>query len=172
MAALLTYSQQASIKAISANNESQYAQIEKEVEDQELLRLLGPAFLYAIQTTPANYANILDAKSYTNGDNETVQHKGIRYVIAYMVYSRYLGISFVADTFSGFVQKTRQDSEALSEGAIRRLQEDNRMIAMTAWDGIREYMDLNYEDYPLWKTTYKKVYRPRIYGTRKVNYGR
>lgn len=170
--AILSYSQQQAIKAISANNQDKYAQIEKEVEEHELNRLLGPAFLQAVQAAPGDYTDLLDGCEFENSGGDTISHKGLRYVIAYMVYSRYLGESFVNDTFSGFVRKNRQDSEDLGEGTIRRLQEDNRQLAMGAWELIREFLDLNTTTYQLWKKAYKKVYRPRIYGIKKVNYGR
>jgi hypothetical protein len=168
--ALLDYNKQQTIKPISANNQDRFAQIEKEVEEKELQRLLGSAFLQDIQASPNEYDDLLDEKEFENSDGDTVKHKGLRYVIAYMVYSRYLGESSTFDTFSGFVQKSRDDSEQLSEGSIRRLQEENRQLAMIAWDLIKEYLDLNSDDFPLWKKSYKKVYRPRIYGVRKVNY--
>jgi hypothetical protein len=170
--AILSYSQQQAIKPISANNQSKYAQIEKEVEENELRRLLGVAFLQAVQTTPGDYTDLLDGDDFENYDGDEISHKGLRYVISYMVFSRYLGESNVVDTFSGFVSKNRTDAETISDGSIRRLQEENRQLAMVEWELIREYLDINSANYPLWKSTYKKVYRPRIYGVRKVSYGK
>lgn len=172
MAALLSWAQQLTFKPISSNNQTKFEQIEKEVENKELRRLLGVAFLQAIQTTPDDYTDLLDEFEFEDANGDTIKHKGLRYVIAYMVFSRYLGESFIVDSFTGFVQKTRQDSEQLSEGSIRRIQEENRTLALSEWQIIKEYLDLNSDEYDLWKGTYRKTYRPRIYGIRKISYGR
>jgi V8-like Glu-specific endopeptidase len=171
---LLTYSQQQTIKAISANNQSKYAQLEKEVEDNELRRLLGVEFLQDITThaTSEPYKTLVEGGDFENSNGNTVTHKGLQFVLAYMVYSKYIGESFITDTFSGFVQKTRTDSEGISEGTIRRLQEETRKLALTEWELIKEYLNLNTGSFTLWNSTYKKLYRPRIFGIQKVNYGR
>jgi hypothetical protein len=168
---LINWSQQTAIKKISANNQSKFAQIESETENTELRDLLGVALLQDLQENGATAANIdlIEGTDFVNCEGQTIKHKGVRFVLAYMIYSRYLGESFVNDTFSGFVQKNRTDSEQLSEGSIRRLQENNRVIAMSEWQLIKEFLDLNNTTYPLWNcTTSKKPYTPRFIGVRKT----
>ena len=168
---LLTYNEQQTYKKISANNQQKFAQIETETENTELRDLLGVALLQDLQNNGATANNIklISGTSFVNYKNQTIYHKGLKFVLAYMVYSRYLGESFVNDTFTGFVQKNRTDSEQLSEGSIRRLQENNRVIAMNEWFIIREYLNLNSVDYPLWFCMdSKKPYTPKITGVRKT----
>jgi hypothetical protein len=169
--ALITYNQQITYKKISANNQTKFAQIETEVENTELRDLLGVALLQDLQYNGSTAENVklLAGTSFVNCDGNTIYHKGIRFVLAYLIYSRYIGESFVNDTFTGLVQKTRDDSEQLSEGQVRRLQENNRIIAMNEWLIIKEYLNLNPEDYPLWcSVKSKKPFTPRITGVRRT----
>jgi hypothetical protein len=169
---LLTYSQQQAIKPISENNQDKFAQLEKEVENKELTKLLGVDFLQDIQNDPESYDDILDEHEFINVRGNSIIHKGLRYVIAYMVFSKYIGESMVEDTFSGFVIKQRQDAQTIQEGTIRRLQEDNRQLALMAWQTIKEFINKNSDDYPNWTSSYKKIYRPIFRGIKKINYGR
>jgi len=168
---LLTYEQQIAIKKISANNQTIYDQLATEVEEKELQDLLGAALLQDLQTNPTTVPNVklLDGSTFTDCNGNTIKQKGIRWMLAYMNYSEYLGTSFAADTFSGFTQKVRQDSTQISEGSIKRLQLSNRELALTQWYLIRDFLNENSSDYPLWIISEsKKPYTPKITGIRKT----
>jgi len=169
---LLTFSQQQAIKKISANNESSYDQLATEVEEKELQDLLGAALLQDLQDNPTSTANVklLDGSTFTDCNDNTIKQKGIRWMLAYMNYSEYLGTSFANDTFSGFTQKIRSDSEQLSEGSIKRLQLSNRELALTQWLLIKSFLNENSDDYPLWIIAdSRKPYTPKITGVRKTS---
>jgi hypothetical protein len=171
MALLLTYSQQQGIKKISPNNQIKYDQFAAEVEEKELRSMLGVALLQDLQNNPASVNNVklLDGTDYVNCINQTIHFKGIRYILAYLNYAKYIGESFVNDTFTGFVAKNRPESELISEGTIRRLVNENREIALTEWEIGREYLTLNSEDYPLWLySKVKKPFTPRLWGVHKT----
>lgn len=171
MAPLLSYAQQQAIKAISPNNQAKYNQLATEVEENELRSLLGVALLQDIQDAPtsADNATLLDGGTFTDYNGNTLRFRGLRQVLAYLNYSRYIGESFVNDTFTGMVQKTRPDSELLSEGTMKRLQNENRAIAMTEWELIKRYLDDNTDLYPKWgDSATKKPFTPRIIGVRKT----
>lgn len=162
---LLTYSQQQLIKPISDNNESKYSQIEKEVEEVELRDLLGVELLQDIQANPTNASNIklLDPHTFVNCRGNSVQHKGLRYVIAYFNYARYVGSSHINDTFTGFVTKNREEATSITSGDINRLQIENRKSSLREWELIKEYLDLNAEDYPLWDCVQRKhTFKPKF----------
>ena len=55
---LLTYSQQQAFKKISANNAQKYSQLAFEVENKELVDLLGVALLQDLQDNPTTEDNI------------------------------------------------------------------------------------------------------------------
>jgi len=171
MALLLSYSQQQAIKKISANNQSKYDQLAAEVEENELRKLLGVALLQDVQDNPTTAENVvlLDGGTFTDCDENEIRFRGVRYILAYLNYSRYIGESFVNDTFTGMVQKTRADAELLSEGTMKRLQNENREIALAEWDLVKKFLDAEYESYPLWNSNKtKKPFTPRLFGVRKT----
>lgn len=166
---LLSFENQNIIKPMSLNNEDKYNQIAKEVESYELEKLLGYAFYQAISEHPENYDKILLPYQFEDKLKNTVRHRGLLYVLAYLNYAKYVGESYINDTFTGFVQKNRPDSERISTGDIKRLQVENREIGFNAFDLIRQYIELNKVDYPLWnRTSDKKTYTPKFYGIKKT----
>jgi len=171
MALLLSLVQQTAIKPISGNNSAKYAQLAAEVESLEIDKLLGSAFYQAIVAAPenANYVKILDEYTFTRADLTTIKHKGLRYVIAYLNFAKYIGESYVVDTFSGLRQKTTPDSQPVTSGDIKRLQQENREIAFNAFVLVREYIELNLATYTLWDTSSdKKVSKPNFYGIKNT----
>jgi hypothetical protein len=172
MALLLSWAQQQAIKKFSANNAGKYDQLAAEVEENELRSMLGVALLQDLQDNPTetNNATLLTGGTYTDRNENTIRFRGIRYILAYLNYSRYIGESFVNDTFTGMVRKVTPDSEPLSEGTMKRLQSENRQIAMSEWDIVRDFLNTNKENYPLWgDSKTKKPFTPRIYGVRKTH---
>lgn len=168
---LLTYIQQQAIKPISANNESKYAQIASEVEEVELRDLLGVALLQDVQDNPTSTYNLLllDGSTFKDCNGNTVKQKGLRYVLAYFNYARYVGNSVINDTFTGIVQKSREESETVSEGTTKRLMLENRKIAMREWELIKDYLDENSDNFPLWNCSGdKQPFNPKFTFLRKT----
>jgi len=135
-----------------ANNfaEKNYNQLAQEVQDFEIDKLLGSAFYQAVVATPEDYTNLLDAYEFTRADATQITHKGLRYVIAYLNYAKYIGESDIFDTTTGQRTKVTPDSEPLATGRIKARQQEMREIAFNAFILIREYLNLNATDYPLW----------------------
>jgi len=170
MALLLSLAQQQEIKPISSNNTDKYQLLASEVEELELKKLLGVALLQDLQTNPtaANNLILLNGGTFTQS-GVSVKHKGIRYVTAYLNISKYIGESYVNDTFTGFTKKKREESDSLNEGEIKRLQNLNREIALSEFELIRCFLDQNNTTYNLWIcANTQKVYSPKIYGVRKT----
>jgi hypothetical protein len=170
---LLSPERQREIKSIK--DEKQFHQIACEVEDLELIKLIGLDLLQHLQNTPteANNKKLLDGCSYVNALGNTVTHKGLRYILAYFNYSRYLETSYVTDTATGFVEKIRTDAENISDGKIKRLQENARSLALTAWEYTEEYIVLNALVYPLYYANRQKhIYAPKFNSVNRTNYGR
>lgn len=175
MTTLITLAQQQIVKPITLNNQDRFTQIAYEVENSDLLDLLGIELLQDLQDNPTSANNILllDGCSYTNGRGNTIKHKGLRFVLAYMVYARYIGESYMTDTFSGFVKKERTDAVSLNEGEIARLQNVSKKMALTEWENVKEYLDLNYALFPKWLYNESTTpYLPKIYGLKKTKYGK
>lgn len=169
---LLLLSEQQSIKPISSNNEDKYALLAEEVESYELSKLLTPVFLQDIQAYPTSekYANLLGEHAFVDEKGNTLKHRGLKYVIAYLNFAKYVGESYISDTFSGFVRKTRADSESLSVGDIKRIQQENKEIAFNAFELIRIFLNNNKEIYPLWNQSKEvRISKPKFYGIKKTH---
>jgi hypothetical protein len=164
---ILTFQKQQTIKAISANNEHQYDQLAEEIEQTELRDLLGVAFLQQVQNNPTTYKDLIEGSTFTNCSGITLTHKGLEYVLAYLNYAKYIGQSFINDTFSGFTVKQMDDSSPINEGTMKRLINDNRKIAMNEWEIVKEY--LNAQNFELWNSIKsKKPHLPKMTFLRKT----
>jgi hypothetical protein len=169
MSNLLSFLEQQGIKPISSNNEQKYYQLAVEVESLELDKLLGYAFYQDVSANPDNYTDLLNGCSFEDYNDRIVTHRGLKYVLAYLNYAKYVGESYVQDTFTGFVKKVRPDSESISSGDIKRLQQDSREIAFNAFNLIRIYLNKNSDIYTLWGcSSDKKTYKPNFYGLKNT----
>lgn len=167
MALLVSLTKQQSIKPISTNNTDRYTQIATEVEQLEVRKLIGVELLQDLIASPTGEWN---AKLLNGGALESgATHKGLCYVIAYFNYSRYIGESYIKDTFTGFKKQKNEESEYLSEGEIKRLQNINREIAMVEWQLIEEWLNENSDQFEKWQCAEtQKVYTPKLYSIRKT----
>lgn len=155
----LTFEQQKIIKEISLNNKKMFEQISKEVADFELCKLLG---ILTYQSISDDDDDLFLGCEFEY-DNKTYSHLGLNYVWAYLNYSRYIQRSSIADTFTGMVQKTREDSQLISQGVLKSEQTYNREIAFNAFELVKKYMELNPDKYPNFKRCPNKtIYSPRF----------
>lgn len=171
---LLTFNQQIAIKKLSLNNQNKFDELCREVERTDLKDLLGAALLQDLQTNPttANNELLLNGDTFTNYLGQTVKHQGIRYVLAYLNHSRYIGESFVQDTFSGMVRQNQNLSEPISEGTVKRLQATSKEIALSEFELIKQYLNENFTNYPLWMQAIStKPFTPKFGSIRKTAYG-
>lgn len=168
MSNILTLAQQQAIKKLSSNYSSaKFDLLDSEVEITDLKDLLGRALLQDLQTNPLtpNNVKLLDGDTFTSYIGQSIRHKGIRYVLAYLNYSRYIGESFVSDTFSGLVQKQNDNSEPVSEGTIKRLKQVSNEIALSEFELIKEYLTINSTNYPLWLNVVSKNTTTPVFGS-------
>ena len=180
MAPLLSIAQQQAIKPISPNwagagksvtGVTNYDQLALEVEESKLRKLVGNALLQDLQSNPTTTKNatLLNGGTFTDCDGNQISFKGLRYVLAFLNWQKYVGQSFVADTFTGMVKKNRDESEALNSGDIKRLQLEAEEIALSQWELAKTFLDKNKDTYTLWycgKST--KPFAPRITGLKKT----
>lgn len=167
---LLKFSDQQEIRPISPNNEDKFDQLAYEVENSELRKLLGDVFLYDIQQNTNTYSKLINGCEFTINDYK-LKHRGLKFILAYLVYAKYVGQSNFTDTFAGYRQTSIGESELVSDGTLRRLQSENREVALDEFAIIKKYLNENYEDYPLWNDHHrKKVFTPRMKTLRKTRY--
>lgn len=177
--ALLTLSQQQQIKSIRTNwanerkaqvNGTNFEQLQKEVEENELLKLLGNAFLLDVQTNPTNpdYIILLDGATFEDCNGNTTRFRGIRYQLGYLNYAQYLLESGLTDSYTGFVQKNRQETQNAPQGALKNQQQRFREFALNDFELMKDYLNQNSATYPLWNCTNKKIFSPKITTIRKT----
>jgi len=180
MAALLTLSEQNTIKAISPNwanavkitgGVKNFDQLQKEVENGKYKKLIGSAFLLDIQTNPTATDNValLNGSTFSDCHNQKVKFEGIKYQLAFMNYAKYVGISDQADTFTGMVRQNRTETSPLSEGAVKREQRDAEEIAQSDFDLMVQFIIKNSSKYPLFHCNNKQsVFVPKLTTIRKT----
>ena len=138
--ALLTYNQQQAIKPISANNERRYLQLQKDVEDVELPRLLGFKLAQLVQDNPLNHVDLLDGSAFDYCGYQ-LKHKGLRYCLAYFTYAEYVIQSQFEDTFTGMVSQNRTESEHATGGQLKQIQQISIKAAETAFELVKKYIE-------------------------------
>lgn len=183
MTPLLSPVQQQTTKIISANwakaskiagSKSNYEQLAEEVEEKELRSLLGVALLQDVQDNPTSAANVvlLDGGTFNDCNGNTIKFKGLRYILAYMNYSKYIYESNISDSFTGMVSKTRTEATNLGNGSKKSIQNDAREIALQEWELCKSFLNENKTTYPLWEcgegTQARKAYSPRFRGLKRT----
>jgi len=166
---LLPYSQQQIIKPVSKNNQTKFEQISIETQDLELDQLLGTVFYQEVvdnyvptttaTTTPDIWQELVEGSVYTGSCGNQITQKGLWYVLAYLNYASYINEAHIADTLTGFVQKTRPDSQQINYPAQKNLMNKNREFAFNYFDKTRDFLCVNHTDYPNWNVTKEKKVR-------------
>lgn len=156
MANLITISDFADYRAISTNvnDVKRLDPYIAEAQEFDLKELMGQYlyddFIKNILTT--KYQELLNGKEYTDTSGYTVNYKGIKPVLVYYAYSRFLANDNIKSTASGFVIK-RQDeySEPISEKTMARLIQQAESSALSYFEGVRKFLNDNYTTYTLWQ---------------------
>lgn len=138
-----------------------------EAQEFEIVPLIGMPFFIAIEddfiSSPSlqNYSDLFNGCEYTcNG--QTYRHQGLKAVIIYHAYARYLANANQTSTAFGFVQKVSQNSEPISEASIARKVKQARSGAAEFENRLIHYLNAKSSLYPLWKGTNRKKYRNGI----------
>lgn len=154
MALLWTYSEQQEIKPISANFPSdKFEEMANEIQVEDLQNLIGFDFYQDLIQNPTKtaYAELLDGGTYEY-NSITYIFKGLKYVLAYLFFAKYIKHSGIEDTFGGFVKKNFEDSRETNQGEKKNYHNDFRKIAFKYWDECTCYMKANSSDFPYYYT--------------------
>ncbi|MCQ2608770.1 MAG: hypothetical protein MJ197_08805 [Bacteroidales bacterium] len=134
---ILNYDIMQRYKPCSKNNRAKIEQLIEEVEFLELSKLIGCDIYNQL---------VIDCSKPTQEDDVcAICNNGLYKCISYLVYAQYLVESNVADTFTGFVQKTRQDSENIPQGTIQNLQRHYRDIAFLSFKQVKCAIERKYK---------------------------
>ena len=132
---ILSYNKMQEIKPCSKNNKARREQIIAETEFLDFQKLVGK-----------DIYNKLVTDTSTTSIDPTLQgilNDGLYATIAYLVYSHYIQEISVVDTFSGMVQKQRDEASPIPQGTIKNIAIHSREIAeqyfSVVCDRLREF---------------------------------
>lgn len=151
---------------ITKTDIAQYREISRSVKDdkinpfiddaefQDLRPLLGDKFYSDLvaNSEDENYANLLDEFEYTY-DGVTYKNPGLKKVLSFYAYSRYILFGSFTDTAFGFVQKSNQDSTPVGDAQKRNIYTQERNTAFNYWLEVVKFLNRNKDDYPLWNSS-------------------
>ena len=80
-------------------------------------------------------------------DKNTYRHEGVKLVLVYFTYARFLKVGTVKSSTSGIVTKTGVNTVPVSQDKIFELVNQYRKQASTLWQDIEFYLDNLVEDY-------------------------
>lgn len=167
MIPLITISQIRELKVISINTnfEKKVDPFIIEAQQFDLKKLMGSAFYlefvndYAESPSLPVYSDLYNGSEFTCG-GKTYRHEGIKTVLAYLVYARYILNSNIEQTAFGTVKKITEESTHVDEKTITRLYDQAYNGAMGYWSDVEKF--LNEQNYDLWNCTNKRVSSIRI----------
>jgi hypothetical protein len=154
---LITLADIRAIKSIALNiqQEKELTPYVLEAQNFDLAKFLGFEFYYDLiqdfATSPSlsDYSLLFNGGQYTH-EGKTYYLNGVKNLTIYYAYRRYVNNSNVIATPTGFVHKTNQHSESVSEKTIARLVDNAQSSASFVEDNIKQYLDRKKADYPLW----------------------
>lgn len=164
MALLITYSEQQTIKPISENNQSRFAQIMEEVQINELQELLGIELYQDLINNPTSAQNVilLDGTTWTY-NSQSIVMKGLKYVLAHYFIAPYVDEIPKQDTFSGYVKHNFDESNQTNENEKHATKKRARETAMKFWREVELYLDNHQDTYTYWKCANSKNFaRPKM----------
>jgi len=157
MTALITLSDIQQLKPISSNINSEKKVVPFIIEAQQfdLKEMLGSSFYLAISNdvladdSLTTYADLWNGSEWTF-QTKTYKHEGLKSVLAYLSYYRYVMNAGQEETAFGIVAKREDNSTTVSEKTIQRKTDEAKSQAYSLFDDVRKFLDDNYTDYPLW----------------------
>lgn len=153
MAILWTYTEQQTIKPMSPNFPKEgpegFEKMAEEVQVQDLQELLGFEFYQDMIQNPTSTANaaLLDGGDYVY-NSTTYTFAGLKYVLAYFLFARYVKKNYIKDTYSGLAKKNYEDSRPVTKGENKNYHTDFRKIAFQYWKECELFIAANPSDYP------------------------
>jgi hypothetical protein len=157
MTALITLSDIKNYKPISSNiNTANKLDVYiSEAQHMDLRPLLGDPFYYDLlkdfEGSPSlnKYQDLYNGCEYQIG-NYTFKHEGLKPILAYLTYSRFIISSNDEPTPFGQVQKTNPYSQPVPDKTLQSKSDQAKSGAFSYWEQTLKYLNHNYKKYPLW----------------------
>lgn len=137
-----------------------------EAQEFDLRAFLGESFYIDLvedfEGSPSLdlYSDLFNGVKYTYS-GQTYEHSGLKAVLVYHSYARYLSYSGVQSTPTGMMQKLNQYSEKVDDKTLARLIQQARSGATAHEVRVTDFLNRNASSYPLWKSgcTLKNDYK-------------
>lgn len=120
---------------------------------QDLQRLMGVQFYNDLLRNFDNtvYQALLNDADYVF-ETVTYSNVGLKTVLVHYAYARYALLGSNKDTPFGLVVKQTENSQPASEGNKKSLHKMNQIMAFNYWENVRDFLNRNESDYPLWNS--------------------
>ena len=154
---LITIEDIAAVKPISLNTDVQKKlnTFIQEAQEFDLVKFLGDAFYMAIEADFAaqpsleTYSDLFNGCEYTYNGVQ-YRHRGLKTVLIYYAYAKYLANAQSNQTAFGNVVKTNTDSTPISDKTITRQVEQALSGAYKYQSDVNDYLNRNSSTYTLW----------------------
>tara|TARA_R110000787_G_scaffold196468_1_gene307844 strand:- start:875 stop:1396 length:522 start_codon:yes stop_codon:yes gene_type:complete len=166
MALLITRDDFATNNRIISSSNFNTNALNQHISDAQFIdvqKLLGLDFYNEIVRNPTSTANgiLLNGGDYIyNGTTYT--NVGLKSVITFYSYARYVLFGSQTDTPFGIVQKQGQNSTEIDSGQKKIVSKMNQQTAFVYWENVRLFLDRNKANYSLWSDnclTSNRVFR-------------
>jgi len=105
----------------------------------DLQPLLGESLYNKVIASPNDYEELLTGGIYEH-DGISYTNYGLKMVLAYFAYARYIMFSSVTDTPFSVVEKLNPESRPAEAATKKTLYTLNRDAAMQLWQNVRNYL--------------------------------
>lgn len=105
----------------------------------DLQPLLGEKLYNKLVAAPKNYAELLDGGVY-DYQGTSYTNYGLKMVLSYFTYARYMMFGSVTDTPFSTVEKLNNDSRPVEASTKKSIYQLNRDAAMQLWENVRNYL--------------------------------
>lgn len=124
----------------------------REAQDLDLPQVMCQEFYYDLLKNyqSAKYQKLIHGDKYTVGGIE-IEFPGLKAVLSYFTYSRYVMDSNISDTPFGMVQKTNEFSQPISSTEKRDRRDKSISDAHTYWQRVVDYLNAKKADFPVWE---------------------
>lgn len=97
------------------------------------------------------YQELLNGKEYQNSEGNTVEYPGLKPIIVYYAYARFITKNPLHATRFGMTQKTNDQSTPVDTGLIKINVNESRSLALSYQKALIDFLDQSIDTYPLWK---------------------
>ena len=151
-------------RLITKEDIGKYREVARGVRDDKINPYIDDAHFLDIRKLLGTtmYSDVInrkdDPKINTLLEGGEYQHKddvhynpGLKRVLCHFSFSRYILFGGFTDTSFGFVQKSNNDSQPVSQTSKRDIHKQERQTAVEYWKEVALFLNRKSDDYPKWR---------------------